>query len=67
MRNTKAIDQVTIIRGYEQLSWRQIGGYDAKLRAGIVRLLELARLEDQQQLIDELEALVQAMDQEGAA
>jgi hypothetical protein len=50
LHSQKAIDQVTIILGYEQLSSRKVGSYDAKLRPGIARLLELARLENQQEL-----------------
>jgi hypothetical protein len=64
MHSTKAIDKVTVVRGYAQLSSRNLSGYDAKLMAGIERLLELARLEHRQELIAALEALLQGMDQE---
>ena len=67
LHSQKAIDQVTIILGYEQLSSRNLSGYDAKLRAAIARLLELARAENQRQLADALEALLQQMDQEQVA
>ena len=66
MPSRKAIDQVTVILGYVQLSSRNVAGYDAQLRAGIKRLLELARAENQQ-LVDTLEALVDQMDQEHVA
>ena len=67
MHSGKTIDQVTIILGYVQLSSRNVAGYDAELRAGIERLLELARAGNQRQLADALEALGQQMDQEHAA
>ena len=67
MHSRKVIDQVTVILGYVQLSSRNVAGYDAELRAGIERLLELARAGNQRQLADALEALGQQMDQEHAA
>jgi len=63
----KAIDQVTVILGYVQLSSRNVAGYDTELRAAIERLLELARAENRRELTDTLEALVREMDQERAA
>ena len=67
MHSRKVIDQVTVILGYVQLSSRNLRGSDAKLKAGIAHLLELARAENQPQLTDALEALLQEMDQERAA
>jgi len=67
MPGGKAIDQVTIILAYVQLSSRNVVGYDAELKAGIERLLELARAEHRQQLTDRLEALVHEMDRDRAA
>src|SRR5437899_12533755 len=62
MRSRKTIDQVTVILGYVQLSSRNVAGYDAEVREAIEGLLELARAENQHQLVDALEALRQQMD-----
>ena len=67
MRSRKTIDQVTVILGYVQLSSRNVAGYDAEVREAIEGLLELARAENQHQLVDALEALRQQMDQGRAA
>jgi len=67
LHSLKAIDQVTAIQGYVQLSPRLPADYDARLRNSIERLLDLARGEKQRQLTEALEALLKAMDQEHAA
>jgi hypothetical protein len=67
LHSRKAIDQVTVILGYVQLSSRSVPGYDAELRAATERLRETARADNRRELTDALEALVQAMDQERPA
>jgi len=67
MRSRRAIDQVTDIPGYVQMSSRDVVSYVAELRAAIARLMELAGAEKQQELTDALEGLGREMDQKLAA
>ena len=67
LHTLNAIEEVTIARGYAQLAPHRGTNDDAKLRTSIERLLELAKKEKQQPLTADLEALAEAMDQEGAA
>ena len=67
VHSRKVIDQVTVTLGYMQMSSRRINRYDAELRTAIASLLELARMENRQELIAALEGLLRQMDQELAA
>jgi hypothetical protein len=64
MPTAEAVDQVTIIRGYVQLSTGGRGLYDDKVRDGINALLDLARQKKKRLLIHALQDLLDAMDQE---